>query len=141
VVNRPARVDEQLQGRAARTQTVVARRPHDAHRHLGRGHRLEKILSVREPRSVASDYTVSWQGQLWGVRRDQVCAGLRGARVEMERRLDGSHWLRFRGRYLPLFDCPAAQSAAATPLEDISIWQKTGHFYFALTQICHPSEH
>jgi hypothetical protein len=181
VVNRPARVDEQLQGRAARTQigralgeleiewiaahspqakgrierlfetlqdrlikemrlagvctidaanefleqvfvpfweqrfTVVARRSHDAHRRLGREHRLERILSVREPRAVASDYTVSWQGQRWGVRRDQVCAGLRGARVEMERRLDGSHWLRFHGRYLPLFACPAARPAAASP--------------------------
>jgi hypothetical protein len=29
-------------------------------------------------------------------------AGLRGARVEIERRLDGSHWLRFRDRYLRL---------------------------------------
>ena len=183
VVNRPARLDEQLQGRAARTQigralgeleiewiaahspqakgrierlfetlqdrlikemrlagvctidaanefleqvflpfweqrfTVVARRPHDAHRRLGREHRLERILSVREPRSVACDYTVSWQGSRWGVRRDQVCAGLRGARVEMERRLDGSHWLRFRGRYLPLRPCPAvAPSLSAVSL-------------------------
>jgi hypothetical protein len=95
--------------------TVVARRPQDAHRRLGREQRLERILSVREPRSVAGDYTVSWQGQRWGLRREQVCAGLRGARVEMERRLDGSHWLRFRGRYLPLGHCPAAAPSSVSP--------------------------
>jgi hypothetical protein len=86
--------------------------------------------------------------------------------VEIERRLDGSHWLRFRGRYLPLHDCPAtppsatpcglrpggaadakikappqiktncirSRSSLEETLEaDISIRQKTGHFYFALT--------
>ncbi|PYU31288.1 MAG: hypothetical protein DMG31_12485 [Acidobacteria bacterium] len=61
---------------------------------------------------VAADHTVSWQAQRWGVPREQVCAGLRGARVEIERRLDGSEWLRFRGRYLPLHPCPEAPRSA-----------------------------
>jgi hypothetical protein len=87
--------------------TVAPRHTQDAHRPLGREHRLEEILSVRVGRTVASDYTVKWQGQRWGVPREAVCAGLRGARVEIERRLDGSHWLRFRHRYLPLRLCPA----------------------------------
>jgi hypothetical protein len=26
--------------------------------------------------------------------------------MKIEWRLDGSHWLRFRGRYLPLQPCP-----------------------------------
>jgi transposase len=94
---------------------VAPRSPHDAHRRLGREHRLEEILSVRVGRAVANDYTVTWNGQRWGVPRDAVCAGLRGARVEVERRLDGSHWLRFRGRSLPLHSCPAAPPAALTP--------------------------
>jgi hypothetical protein len=80
----------------------------DAHRRLERPHRLEQILSLRVARTVASDHTVIWKGQRWGVRRADVCAGLRGARAEIERRLDGRHWLRFRGRYLPLQACPAA---------------------------------
>ena len=84
----------------------------DAHRPLERTQRLEEILSVREARSVADDHTVSWQGQHWGLSREDVCAGLRGARAEIERRLDGSHWLRFRGRYLPLHLCPAAPRSA-----------------------------
>lgn len=87
--------------------------PTDAHRRLDRGHRLDQILSVRVARTVASDHTVSWKGQRWGVCRENVCAGLRGARAEIERRLDGSHWLRFRGRYLPLRACPAGPRSAS----------------------------
>jgi hypothetical protein len=78
--------------------TVAPRNPHNAHRRLGREHRLEEILSVRVARKVAQDHTVSWEGNRWGVPREEVCAGHRGAQVEIERRLDGSHWLRFRGR-------------------------------------------
>jgi len=96
-------------------QQRFARRPAsavNAHRALERTQRLEQILSIRQARTVAADHTVSWQGQRWGVWREDVCAGLRGARVEIERRLDGSHWLRFRGRYMPLHPCPAAQRSA-----------------------------
>ena len=57
-------------------------------------------------RKVADDHTVSWDGNRWGVPREEVCAGLRGAQVEIERRLDGAHWLRFRNRYLRLRHCP-----------------------------------
>jgi hypothetical protein len=82
--------------------TVAPRQPRNAHRPLGPEHRLEEILSVRAARKVAQDHTVSWEGNRWGVLREDVRAGLRGAHVETERRLDGSHWLRFRGRYLGL---------------------------------------
>src|SRR5882724_2027708 len=85
--------------------TVVPRHPRNAHRRLGREHRLEEILSVRVARKVTDDHTVSWDGNRWGVPREEVCAGLRGASVEIERRLDGSHWLRFRNRYLRLRPC------------------------------------
>jgi len=83
-----------------------------AHRPLERTQRLEEILSVRVARTVAADHTVSWEGRRWGLRRENVCAGMRGATAEIERRLDGSHWLRFRGRYLPLQPCPAALRSA-----------------------------
>ena len=77
--------------------------------------RLEEILSVRVARQVAEDHTVSWDGTRWGVPREEVCAGLRGAQVEIERRLDGSHWLRFRGRYLRLAHCSAPRRPSANP--------------------------
>jgi hypothetical protein len=95
--------------------TVKPRHPRNAHRRLGREHRLEEILSVRAARRVADDHTVSWEGNRWGVAREEVCAGLRGAPVEIERRLDGSHWLRFRDRYLRLRHCPEPVRPSASP--------------------------
>lgn len=95
--------------------SVAPRNPRNAHRRLDREQRLEEILSVRVVRKVADDHTVSWDGNRWGVPREEVCAGLRGAQVEMERRLDGSHWLRFRGRYLRLRHCPEPASRAVSP--------------------------
>ena len=95
--------------------TVQPRNPRNAHRRLDREHRLEEILSVRVARKVAPDHTVSWDGVRWGVPREEVCAGLRGAAVEIERRLDGSHWLRFRKRYLRLRRCPEATPVFASP--------------------------
>ncbi len=95
--------------------TVQPRNPRNAHRRLDREHRLEEILSVRTARKVAPDHTVSWDGVRWGVPREEVCAGLRGAAVEIERRLDGSHWLRFRKRYLRLQHCPEPTPALVSP--------------------------
>jgi len=95
--------------------TVTARNPRDVHRRLGREQHLEEILSVRVARKVAQDHTVSWDGNRWGVAREEVCAGLRGAAVEIERRLDGSHWLRYRGRYLHLRSCPEPARTTASP--------------------------
>jgi transposase len=95
--------------------TVAPRNPRNAHRRLGGEHRLEEILSVRVARQVADDHTVSWDGDRWGVPREEICAGLRGAQVEIERRLDGSHWLRFRNRYLRLRHCPKPAPRAVSP--------------------------
>jgi hypothetical protein len=95
--------------------TVAPRNPRNAHRPLGRAQRLDEILSVRAVRKVAQDHTVSWEGNLWGVPREEVCAGLRGAAVEIERRLDGSHWLRYRGRYLHLRPCRQPLRPSASP--------------------------
>ena len=121
--------------------TVAPRNSRNAHRRLDSEQRLDEILSVRVARKVAQDYTVSWDGDRWGVPREEVCAGLRGADVEIERRLDGSHWLRFRKRYLRLRHCPDplpwpnplgssnpnGMYRKHTPGED----HGSGHFYFA----------
>jgi hypothetical protein len=95
--------------------TVAARNPRNAHRRLGREQHLEEILSVRVARRVAQDHTVSWDGNRWGLLREEVCAGLRGAAVEIERRLNGSHWLRYRGGYLHLRPCPEPVRRSASP--------------------------
>jgi transposase len=95
--------------------TVAPRNPRNAHRNLEREHHLEEVLSVRAARKVTDDHTVNWEGNRWGVPREEVCVGLRGAQVEIERRLDGTHWLRFRGRYLSLKPCPNAPRSASPP--------------------------
>jgi transposase len=87
----------------------------DAHRPLGREHRLEQILSVRERRCVGSDYTVHWRGQVWAIPRAEARPRVRRARIEVEQRLDGSLWVRFRGDYLSLRPCPAATRCSTTP--------------------------
>jgi hypothetical protein len=95
--------------------TVAARNPRNAHRRVGHEQHLQEILSVRVARKVGQDHTVSWGGNRWGLVRGEVCAGLRGAAVEIERRLDGSHWLRYRGRYLHLRACPEPVRISASP--------------------------
>jgi len=92
---------------------VTPARQVDAHRRLEREHRLQEILSVREARTVGSDHTLTWRGERWGLRREDVRAGMRGAPAEIERRLNGSHWLRFRGQYLPLMQCAKATRFAS----------------------------
>lgn len=94
--------------------TVAPRQSHNAHRPLGREHRLAEILSHRERRLVAQDYTVRWHGEQWAIPRDEVRPGLRQARVEVEQRLDGSLWVRFRGHYLSLHPCPRPAAPATS---------------------------
>src|SRR5438445_565527 len=68
---------------------------------------------------------VQWQEQLRGdpartqfgralaeLGIEWIAAHSPQAKGRIERRLGGSHWLRFRGRYLPLQPCPAAPRSA-----------------------------
>jgi hypothetical protein len=93
--------------------TVEPRRSRDAHRPVTRSYRLESILSFRETRTVDNDYTIRWNAKRWAIARRDVLPGLRRARVKVERRLDGTLWVLFRGRYLSLQLCN--DSAEATP--------------------------
>ena len=77
----------------------------EAHRGLGPEHDLGAILSRVESRVVTNDYTLRFQGQSCPVRRDAITAGLRGSRVRVERRLDGTVAARFRDHYLPITRC------------------------------------
>jgi Helix-turn-helix domain len=105
--------------------TRVARQPADAHRRLGPGHRLEAILSVQAERVVSNDYVVRFESRCYQLLKP-VYAGERGGRVVIERRLDGTLWMRFRGHYLNYREAsagiepergpvPAAGPSAARP--------------------------
>jgi hypothetical protein len=56
----------------------------DAHRALLPETNLDSVLSIRESRTVAGDYTVRWAGAIYRVQREQIARGMRGARVQLE---------------------------------------------------------
>ena len=80
--------------------TVVAANPTEAHRRLHAEHDLAAILSQVEERVVTHDYTIRYQGKIYQIGREEIRTGMRGARVRVERRLDGSLKVRFRDHYL-----------------------------------------
>jgi DNA-binding Lrp family transcriptional regulator len=87
----------------------------DAHRGLQPGTNLDSVLSIRESRTVSADYTVRWEGVIYRVPREQLARGMRGARVQLERRLDGSRWMHWRNRILALEACEAKPQAVVEP--------------------------
>lgn len=87
----------------------------DAHRGLGREHDLAAILSQVESRVVTNDYTLRFQGRSYQIARTSITAGLRGSRVRVENRLDGTVAVQFRGRYLTLVRCEAKAQPPPAP--------------------------
>jgi transposase len=79
--------------------------PVDAHRPLGPEHDLTSTLSQVETRQVSNDYTIQLDGKVYQIERESIRAGLRGAAVRIERRLDGALAIRFRDRYLAVDAC------------------------------------
>jgi hypothetical protein len=90
---------------------VAPGNPADAHRPLGKEHDLAAVLSVVDTRQVGNDYTIQLDGKLYQIA--EVRAGLRGAMVRVESRLDGSVAVRFREKYLPVKQCHPRPKAAA----------------------------
>jgi len=88
-----------------RTLTVEAVHATDAHRDLGKEHDLRAILSHVEQRQVTNNYTLRYSGKLYQIDRQDVCVGLRTARVHVEERLDGSIAVRFQDRYVRVRLC------------------------------------
>lgn len=103
--------------------TVAPANAADAHRPLGKEHDLAAILSHVEQRQVGNDYTVRYQGKVYQIDRRDVRTGLRGSKLRVEWRLDGSIAMRFADRYLRTRLCeqplPATRvekpAAPATP--------------------------
>ena len=87
------------------TIAVVPASSDDAHRSLGKEHSLAASLSYVESRRVSNDYTIQVDRQTWQIARDCIRAGLRGADVRIEIRLDGSMAVRFRESYLAVSRC------------------------------------
>ena len=79
----------------------------DAHRAGLPETNLDSVLSIRQSRTVGQDHTLRCNGVIYRVARKQIQAAMRGARVQLERRLDGSAWMHWRNRVLALEICEA----------------------------------
>ena len=100
-----------------RTLTVEPASADDAHRKLDKQHDLTAILSYVRTPQVKGNYTVPFAGRHYVIEKSSICTGLRGARVRVEQRLDGSIAMRFKDRYLTFKPCiePAKTPATAKP--------------------------
>lgn len=103
------------------TLAVAPAHADDAHRPLEKHHDLAAILSHVESRQVNNDYTIQLDRKFYQIARQDVCTGLRGAVVRVEKRRDGSVAVRFRDRYLSVTQCAqqpkvtSAKSARTKP--------------------------
>jgi transposase len=95
--------------------TVVAAASTDAHRPLGTEHELAAILSQVEERVVTHDYTIRYQGKIYQIGRGDIRAGLRGGRVRVEQRLDGSLAVKFRQHDLSVAECQPRPKTVPPP--------------------------
>ena len=85
----------------------------EGHRGLGKLD-LSSILSVVEARGVSNDYTVQWRGVKWQIPRTAIRPGLRGSRLRIEQRLDGTMVARIDGRSVPLQRCDGTMAPNET---------------------------
>jgi DNA-binding Lrp family transcriptional regulator len=84
---------------------VVPRNSTDAHRPLSKEYDLTVILSHVEQRTIGNDYTFQFRGQRYQIARSSVGVGMRGEKVRVEARLDGSIALRYQSQYLSIEVC------------------------------------
>lgn len=92
--------------------TVQPASPNDAHRPLAPRHDLAAILSLQHTRTVANDYTVRFANVVYQLL-PPAWPGLRGGKVLLQQRADGSLHIRFRQRYLPFRPAPNTRASQA----------------------------
>jgi transposase len=94
------------------------------HRELTPQLDLASILCHAEQRVIANDYTFSFSGRLFQIRREDVQAGMRKQNMRIEIRLDGELHARYQGRYLRVERCgprpsePITKAASKPPRRD-----------------------
>jgi len=91
---------------------VAPRVTTDGHRELGRAFDLGSILSVRHERVVSNDYVVRWSNRHYQLL-PPAWPGLRGGRVVIEERRDGSVVMRFGSHLLRCREIPAEKGEEA----------------------------
>jgi hypothetical protein len=98
--------------------TVEPANRQDAHRRLRIEHELAGILSHVEERVITNDYTFQFGGERYQILPRSIVPRMRGRRLRVERRLEGTLAARWDGRYLEIVACPVragAEPERATP--------------------------
>ena len=78
----------------------------DAHRPLLQHHHLAAILSHVEERVITNDYTFSFGGERYQILKSWIVPRMRGSRIRVEVRLDGTMAARWERRYVEISRCP-----------------------------------
>lgn len=93
--------------------TTAPRNATDAHRPITDLHDLAASLSHVEQRSITTNYTFPFDRNHFQIARESVVVGMRGQKVRVEARLDGSIAARYQGKYVIITPCGAKRPIAA----------------------------
>jgi hypothetical protein len=94
--------------------TVKPASGNNAHRPLHPSMNLASILSIQDRRKVCNDYTIRLDNQIYQIL-PPAWPGLRGGWVIIEKRLDATLHLRFKGHELPYKLCGLPKASGALP--------------------------
>ena len=62
---------------------------------------LDRIFSIKEERRVQGDNTISYKGRRYQILPTQTRVGFAKAKVEVQKRLDGTIHIFYKGEELP----------------------------------------
>jgi hypothetical protein len=80
--------------------------PSDAHRPLLSHHDLAAILSHVEERVITNDHTFQFGPERYQIRKSSIVPRMRGSRLRVEVRLEGTVAARWEGKYVEIAVCP-----------------------------------
>ena len=61
---------------------------------------LDSVFSIKEQRTVMADNTISYKNRIFQILPDKYRISFAKAKVEVEKRLDGSIHIRYKDQYL-----------------------------------------
>ena len=74
--------------------------PEPAWRVVPREINLDSVFSIKEQRTVMADNTLSYKNRIFQILPDKYRISFAKAKVEVEKRLDGSIRIRYKDKYL-----------------------------------------
>jgi len=74
--------------------------PESAWRSVPRGINLDSVFSIKEQRTVMADNTISYKNRIFQILPDKYRISFAKAKVEVEKRLDGSIHIKYKDQYL-----------------------------------------